>query len=150
MARVVHFEILSDDPEKACRFYSEALGWQVQTWGSGAQAYWLMTTGPDSTTGINGGIMRRHFAQAVINTVQVVSLKETTANIEAAGGRRVDGPNEIPGIGMHCYFSDTDGNLFGVLEPTAPAKVPKTPAKAGKKHAPKVTSTKKVAAKKKR
>lgn len=119
MSRVVHFEILAENPERAAKFYQDALGWDVQTWDGGAQAYWLVTTGPEGTPGINGGIMGRYFQQSVINTVQVDSLEDTVAKIEQAGGKKVHGPNEIPGVGTHVYCTDPDGNMFGVLQPAA-------------------------------
>jgi predicted enzyme related to lactoylglutathione lyase len=116
MSRPVHFEILANDPEKIAAFYRDVLGWQVATWG-GPQNYWLVTTGPEGTLGINGGIMHRHFPQAVINTVGVASLEAAIAKVEAAGGKKVQGPNEIPGIGLHAYCTDPEGNYFGLLQP---------------------------------
>jgi predicted enzyme related to lactoylglutathione lyase len=116
MSRPVHFEILSPNPEKAIEFYREVLGWQPAI-AEGPQTYWLLTTGPEGTRGINGGIMHRHFPQPVINTVGVASLAETIAKVEAAGGKLVHGPMEIPGIGTHAYCTDPDGTYFGVLEP---------------------------------
>lgn len=117
MSRVIHFEILADDPARAVTFYREALGWELHSW-EGPQSYWLATTGPDQRPGINGAIMGKHFAQGVINTVEVASLEEATTRIERCGGKRVHGPHEIPGIGLHAYFVDTEGNMFGVLEPS--------------------------------
>ena len=116
MKRPVHFEILTDNPEKVGAFYKDILGWEIATW-NGPQPYWLVTTGPEGTPGINGGIMERHFDQAVINSVEVESLEETVAKIEAAGGQKMHGPNEIPGVGLHAYCSDPEGILFGVLQP---------------------------------
>ncbi len=116
MNRPVHFEILADNPERVAEFYRTALGWDITTWG-GAEPYWLVTTGPKETPGIDGGIMRRHFPQAVINTIAVESVKEMVAKVEAAGGKAVVGPNEIPGIGTHYYCADPEGNLFGLLQP---------------------------------
>jgi predicted enzyme related to lactoylglutathione lyase len=117
MNRPVHFEILADDPGKIADFYQKVLDWKVATW-QGPQTYWLVTTGPEGTSGINGGIMKRHFAQAVINTVAVQSLDETIKKIETEGGKKVHGPNEIPGIGLHAYCADPEGNLFGILQPS--------------------------------
>jgi predicted enzyme related to lactoylglutathione lyase len=116
MARPVHFEILSNEPEKIADFYRKVLGWEIATL-NGPQAYWLVTTGPEGTPGINGGIMNRHFPQAVINTVQVDSLDQTLAQVEAAGGKKVFGPHEIAGVGLHAYCADPEGNMFGVLQP---------------------------------
>jgi predicted enzyme related to lactoylglutathione lyase len=75
---------------------------RLVNWGGGDQPYWLVTTGPDGTPGINGGIMQRYFQQAVINTLEVESLPEMIAKVEAAGGRKVEGPNEIPKVGLHA------------------------------------------------
>ena len=76
-----------------------------------------MNTGPEDSPGINGGIMNRHFEQAVINTITVDSLDEMIAKVEAAGGKKVQGPNEVPDIGQHAYCSDPEGNLFGIMQP---------------------------------
>ena len=53
MSRVVHFEIHAGDPERAVGFYTKILGWKFERWGT--EEYWLITTGPDSQPGINGG-----------------------------------------------------------------------------------------------
>jgi hypothetical protein len=66
---------------------------------------------------MNGAIMRRELPQAVINTIAVDSLPETLARVDAAGGKTVHGPNEIPGVGLHAYCADPEGNLFGLLQP---------------------------------
>jgi predicted enzyme related to lactoylglutathione lyase len=118
MARVVHFEILADDPNRAAAFYEAALGWSVDK-PEGMERYWLLSTGSDETPGINGGMMDRHFDQAVINTVQVESLTDVMAKVDANGGSLAHGPNEIPGIGTHAYFKDTEGNLFGAMQPAS-------------------------------
>lgn len=116
MKRPVHFEILADDPEKAADFYRQVFEWDISTWG-GEQAYWLVTTGPDDEPGINGAIMHRHLDQAVVNTQEVESLADALERIDGAGGKVVQGPNEIPGVGTHAYCADPEGTLFGVLEP---------------------------------
>ena len=113
MPRVVHFEILADDPARAGKFYQDVFGWDIQTW-EGPEVYSLVTTGPDSVPGINGGIMGRHFNQPVSNTIQVESLADAIAQVEGAGGTKIHGPSEIPGIGFQVYCTDTEGNIFGI------------------------------------
>lgn len=117
MTRPVHFEILAEDPEKAAAFYSEVLGWKINTWGGGEQSYWLADTGPEDAPGINGGFMHRELPQAVINTIEVASLEETLEKVKAAGGKVVHGPSEVPGVGTHAYCADPEGTLFGLMEP---------------------------------
>lgn len=118
MNRVVHFEIAADNPEQVGKFYHDALGWEIKVWEGGSEKYWLVTTGPKGEPGIDGGIMYRHLPQAVINTITVESLEAALAKIKDAGGKIIQGPYEIPGVGQHAYCADPEGNLFGVLQPS--------------------------------
>ena len=61
--------------------------------------------------------MERAFKQAVINTIEVESLEEMLKKVSASGGKTIHGPNEVPGVGMHAYCSDPEGNLFGIMQP---------------------------------
>jgi predicted enzyme related to lactoylglutathione lyase len=122
MGRVVHFEIPAELPERAVKFYSDVFGWQIQKW-QGPQEYWLITTGPKDQMGIDGGILqRRDPSQPVIDTIAVESLDATVATIEKHGGKIIIPRKPIPGVGWLAYFKDTEGNMFGVLEPDANAK----------------------------
>jgi hypothetical protein len=124
MARVVHFEIHAEDPERAIRFYGTVFGWQIARW-EGPVDYWLITSGPDEEPGINGAIIRRMggapgdvaSVNAFVNTIQVDSIDETEKAIPAAGGEQVVPRQEFPGVGKVSYFQDTEGNVFGALEP---------------------------------
>jgi hypothetical protein len=113
----MHFEILADDPAGIAEFYTKVLGWTTASWQG--QTYWLVTTGPGDAPGINGGIMGRHFAQRVINTIGVESLAEAVARVEEAGGSKIHGPSEIPGVGTHVYCADPEGTMFGLLQSVA-------------------------------
>jgi hypothetical protein len=113
--RVVHFEITSDDPERAADFYRQAFGWTITRW-EGPVPYWLASTGDGP--GIDGAIMERSHGQAVINTVQVDGrLEDAVARVTAAGGTQVADINPIPGVGRFTYVTDTEGNVLGILEP---------------------------------
>ncbi len=118
MPRPIHFEILSGEPEQTVAFYKDVFGWEFSTW-DGPQAYWLANTGSEPL-GINGAVMGDHFPQKVINTVQVDSLEDVVAKVEAAGGKKVHGPNEIPGVGLHAYCADPQGTMFGLMQPAKP------------------------------
>lgn len=126
MPRVVHFEIHAAEPERAIRFYKALFGWEFTRW-SGPMDYWLITTGPDSQPGINGGLIRRHGlidGQAVIAyvcTVDVASVDAAVRAIQAEGGSIALPKMAIPGVGWLAYGKDTEGNIFGVMQadPTA-------------------------------
>lgn len=120
MGRIVHFEIMADDPERAVRFYEQVFGWESSTW-DGPMEYWLLTTGPTDEPGIDGAIMRRRDddqpgAGAYACTADVESIEDTVNAVEAAGGQAITEMETVPGIGYHVYCRDTEGNVFGAMQ----------------------------------
>lgn len=115
MARVVHFEIPVDDPDRSIQFYSEIFGWTFLKW-EGPQDYWLIGTGDDRDPGINGGLMRRNAGQPLANTIDVTDVDEYARKIEHKGGTIVVPKTAIPGVGHLAYFKDPDGNVFGIMQ----------------------------------
>ncbi len=121
-SRVVHFEIPSDDPEKAAQFYTAAFGWEIHKW-DGPQEYWLVDTG-EGERGIDGGIMRRGGPfDRVTNTVNVDDVDAATRRVQELGASLIGEKMTIPDIGYLQYAQDPDGNMFGMMQPiTAPVK----------------------------
>ena len=124
MGRVVHFEIHAEDPDRAVTFYRDLFGWNISKW-DGPVDYWLISTGPDEEPGINGAILRQMDASdgqgpnAFVCTVEVRDIEATEKAVTAAGGEQVVPRQEIPGVGKVAYFKDTEGNVFGALEPSS-------------------------------
>jgi predicted enzyme related to lactoylglutathione lyase len=117
MGKVVHFEINAEDPERAIKFYRDVLGWKIESWGGDAD-YWLVTTGDEKTPGIGGAIMRsKKRGMGTYNTVEVESLKDSLEAVEKSGGKKIGDTNQIPGVGIFSYCEDTEGNIFGLLQP---------------------------------
>jgi len=115
MGRVVHFEVNADDPARAAEFYQKVFGWQIV---KPMAEYWLVTTGEEGQPGINGGILSRIAPNATtVNTVEVASVDVTVAQVEAQGGKVVRPKFAVPGVGTVAYCADTEGNLFGIIEP---------------------------------
>ncbi len=124
MARVVHFEIASDDPERAVRFYSDVFGWFIEKWQEPAE-YWACSTGEEDEPGINGAIMRRPRTLAgggTIDTIGVADIGGALERVVQAGGEIVQERRTIPYVGYHAYCRDTEGNVFGLLEEDAGAR----------------------------
>ena len=94
MARVVHFEIHADEPERAVKFYTNSFNWQIQKW-EGPADYWLIKTGEESERGIDGGMVRRQSVidgEAVIAyvcTIGVNSIDESLSTVQANGGHEL-------------------------------------------------------------
>ena len=116
MARVIHFELAADDPERATEFYTKVFGWQIQKW-DGPQDYCLATTGAPGAPGIDGAIMRRDPGMpAVVNTIDVAALDDMIAMVKANGGTVVAPKMTIPHVGYFAYCQDTEGNTFGMMQ----------------------------------
>ena len=122
MPRPIHFEIPADNPDRAIAFYQSVFGWTFQKW-DGPVSYWLITTGPNTEPGINGGLLpRRDPSQPCVNTVGVADLDRTLADIESHGGKSVVPKMAVPGVGWLAYCKDPDGNMIGLMQPDANAK----------------------------
>jgi predicted enzyme related to lactoylglutathione lyase len=124
VGRVIHFEIHSSDLDRAERFYTAVFGWTVTRWDGAPIDYRLITTGTD-TPGIDGAFVERVgeidgvSVNAFVCTVSVDDIADTEAKVAAAGGEQVLDRMEIPGVGWVSYFKDTEGNVFGALQPVA-------------------------------
>jgi hypothetical protein len=114
MARVVHFEIPVDDPERARKFYANVFGWDIGSWGGPAD-YWIASTGPRDEPGIDGALTRRSSTWAPLH-VHVTSLDETVRKLQEAGGKVMAPKASIPGVGFVAYCRDSEGNVLGVFE----------------------------------
>jgi predicted enzyme related to lactoylglutathione lyase len=125
MGRVVHFEIHASDLDRAERFYRDVFGWDVQKF-DGPVDYRLLNTGPKSETGIDGALVERRGTDgegeavvAYVCTVQVDDIQATEKKVGEAGGEQVVNRQEIPDVGQLSYFKDTEGNIFGAMQPAS-------------------------------
>jgi uncharacterized protein len=129
MPRVSHFEIHADNPERAIQFYAGLFGWQFQRW-DGPMPYWLITTGPDSEPGINGGLMKRmgpgpadmQAVNAYVCTTMVPNLDASVEKALATGGTTALSKMPVPGVGWLAYVKDTEGNILGMMQHDPAAK----------------------------
>ena len=126
MARVTHFEIHADKPERACDFYKKVFGWEIFKW-EGPVDYWLVSTGPEDKPGINGAIMERNTVvtnkgiRAFVCTIDIEDLDKTIGQVTSNGGQIEMPRMAVPGIGYMAYCSDTEGNIFGIMQEDATA-----------------------------
>jgi len=116
MGRVIHFEIPAEKPERAVKFYQDVFGWKIDKWGGGMD-YWLATTGDDKEMGINGAITTSDSIKCTANTIGVDDLDKVAKKAIAAGAKQTSPRQTIPSIGYFAYFTDTEGNVFGMLQP---------------------------------
>ncbi|HJS29287.1 MAG TPA: VOC family protein [Anaerolineales bacterium] len=114
MNRFTHFELASDDLEKTAAFYRDVFGWQVTKW-EGPIDYWLITTGDESTRGINGGLMQTDGVfRGTINTLEVEDLDASLGKALAHGAEIALEKHSIPGVGYQAYIKDNSGIIVGI------------------------------------
>lgn len=119
--RIVHFEIPSDDPPKAVRFYTEVFGWRFDNWGN--EQYWLATTGDEGEPGINGAILRRDaHVMNLSNTISVDSIHDAVKKVKEHGGEMLSEVMPVQGVGWVAYFRDMDGNVLSMMQADPKAK----------------------------
>ena len=122
MPKVVHFEIPADQLVRAKRFYTEVFGWKFEGW-PGGDDYWLAETGPKEKPGIDGALVQRPVDRPATNvTISVPSIEEYREKVVRSGGRLRSPKEAIPGVGLHFYCEDTEGNVVGVLQEDPAAK----------------------------
>jgi len=112
--RVTWFEIQADEPAKVTQFYKQVFGWEFSRWGE--EEYWMADTGREPCPGIDGAVLKRKMRQqSVTNTISVESIDDAIQKVEKAGGKIV-----VPKMSMEwgylAYGSDTEGNLFGMIQ----------------------------------
>lgn len=124
--RVIHFEIQADDITRAKEFYEKTFGWKVKqmmTKEKGGIDYWGVTTGPEGTPGINGGLYMRPPESVRFSfdcTLEVDDIDSAIALVIENGGSIRREKMEIEGVGWYAGAMDTEKNVFGIMQATNP------------------------------
>ncbi len=128
MNSVVHFEMPAEDKQRVADFYTKAFGWKMLITGPEMDNYVVATTTevdekthrPKSPGAINGGFFTKSADHAHPSVVIAVDdVKEAMKNVEAAGGKVLGEPVDIPTVGLYVSFTDTEGNLVSLLQPSS-------------------------------
>jgi predicted enzyme related to lactoylglutathione lyase len=127
MNKVVHFEIIVVDPERAMKFYTAVFGWEFKKWDGADMDYWMVFTTPPNTPGaINGGLRKEMGTEVkertvsvngFINTIAVDSIDDTLASVEKNGGEVLMPKQPVKDLGMIASCYDTEGNVFSLMQP---------------------------------
>ena len=105
--KFVWFEHVSRDAKKAQAFYGEVLGWRVEPFPMGADAYEMIHSGDTMI----GGYASTKSGQSA-HWVAYVSVEDVDAAAKAAvanGGKVVEAPSDIPGVGRWARIADPQG-----------------------------------------
>jgi predicted enzyme related to lactoylglutathione lyase len=136
LSTIVHFEIPSDDMERAKKFYSDLFGWKIEKWSGSDNGqltsaatgqpmeYWMVTTTDDKgNKALGGGMMKRQMPEHhITNYIGVKSVDEYSSKVEKLGGKVVAPKHAVPGMGYFAICLDTENNSFAVWESNENAK----------------------------
>jgi predicted enzyme related to lactoylglutathione lyase len=115
--KFVWFEHVSRDAKKAQEFYGEVLGWKVKPFPMGPVAYEMILTG-DSWDTMIGGYAAANGDRKPSHWISTVSVEDVDAAVNAAvanGGRVLDAPSDLPGVGRRARIADPQGAELGLL-----------------------------------
>ncbi|HVI21054.1 MAG TPA: VOC family protein, partial [Bacillus sp. (in: firmicutes)] len=105
--------------------------WRFEDWSDYAgMPYFGAVTGDDNKLGINGALMQRQSPPPEPNqalngyacTMGVEDYDSTAAKILRNGGKESLPKYALPGMAWQGYFTDTEGNIFGIHQPDENAK----------------------------
>jgi uncharacterized protein len=114
---VVHFEILTNNPERLRDFYEKAFGWNVKgpDPGAGDVRYLLAE---EEGGGIGGGIGSTPdgYDGHVTFYIGVANLEQALADVEKLGGARMMGPEQVPNGPRIALFRDPENRVIGLVQ----------------------------------
>ena len=109
------FEVISDDAERAQRFYAELFDWKVSS-DPTMPGYAVVDTGNgDDAVGGGIGAPSGPGQTGVKIYLRVDDLEAYLAKAESLGGKRLVEPMALPGdFGTIAVLADPDGNPVGL------------------------------------
>lgn len=127
MNPVVHFEMAVKDRKRASEFYTDTFGWKMKQYGEDMGNYIVAITTETDDNGmiqkpgaINGGFYMGAPEMPDTNPSVVIAvddIRESMKKVQAAGGKVLGEPVDIPGVGAYVSIYDTEGNRVGMLQP---------------------------------
>jgi predicted enzyme related to lactoylglutathione lyase len=111
---VVHWELMSKDPQKVSEFYEKVFDWKIKHMPE--INYRVVDTGGQG--GINGGIVQPQregpWPGNMTLYVNVEDLAAYRKRVIDAGGKIHVEEQEVPGMGTLSLFTDPEGRMMGL------------------------------------
>ena len=107
-------ELLAVDAKTAFAFYSEVFGWQrADSEANPMESYQLLSAGGRL---IGGMFTKLPFLPLPfwLYYFNVTDVGVAAKRVVAGGGRIIQGPNELPGVGWIAWCMDPQGAMFGL------------------------------------
>lgn len=123
---VIHFEIMSKDADALADFFRNAFEWDIPgaypgTGAGDAPKYLIVRpTGEEFPQRcINGGIgqVPPGYDGHVTFYIAVDDVGKALEKVESLGGKRMMGPDQVPGGPIIGLFTDPQGHTIGLVQP---------------------------------
>ena len=122
VGKFVWHENYSNDPDSTRQFYNELFGWGTEVWKPGEADYAMIQVGDQA----HGGILKspEGGSPGWLASVLVEDVDETVRKAEAAGGKIVMVPMDVPEIGRIAVIADPQGAVISAYAPAGEAPNP--------------------------
>ena len=109
-------ELRTEDPAKAVAFFKNVIGWDTQEMDMGGGTYTVVKVGETPVGGImktpdEMGSVPPHWAAYMT----VDSVDERIGKAEAAGGKLIAPPFDVPGVGRMAAIADPTGAVISII-----------------------------------
>ncbi len=117
MPTIVHFDIATDNPQRAKRFYESLFGWKMEGPPGMTDYYLIETEDLSGNSGVGGGLGKRGDpSQRITAYIGVDNIEKYSKKVAALGGKVVQPKMTVPGWGCLAVCMDTEGNTFGLWQ----------------------------------
>ena len=121
--KLVHFEVLAKDANRATKFYSGVFGWDFSDSGMPGIDYRMVRTGEDQ----GGAVFAPEDGKTELKVYfDTDDIDATIAKVRDGGGEAED-KQTIPSIGWFSGCKDTEGNSFSLYQNDESAPMPDGP-----------------------
>ncbi len=119
---VIHFELMSKEPEKVSAFYAKVFDWKINHVPE--INYHVVDTGAEGEMhGINGGIVKPDKPGPWPGNMRFYILVDDLAayrkKVLAAEGKIAIEEQKVAGMGKFCLFTDPEGRMMGLWKAKA-------------------------------
>ncbi len=123
MPTVVHFDVATDNLERAKKFYEALFDWKMESPPGMTDYYLIETADLDGKRGVGGGLgKRREPKQRITSYIGVDSVDKYSSKVKKLGGKVIQPKMTVPQWGHLAICMDTENNMFGLWQDDKDAK----------------------------
>ena len=111
MPTIVHFDVATDNPERAKKFYEALFDWKMESPPGMTDYYLIETTDLEGKSGVGGGLGKRGEPdQKITSYIGVDSIDDYSSKVEKLGSKVIQSKMTVPGWGYLAICMDTESH----------------------------------------